>query len=59
MCVRVCTYECLYTYVFVYSLHGAGFNGIGEAKAEAEVVAVYDQQICSLEMVLSDAGGFL
>lgn len=46
---------------YIYSLHGAGFNGIGEAEAEAkaEVVAVYYQQICSLEMVLSDAGGFL
>lgn len=44
---------------YIYSLHGAGFNGIGEAEAKAEVVAVYYQQICSLEMVLSDAGGFL
>lgn len=45
--------------MFIYSLHGAGFNGIGETYAEAEVVAVYYQQICSLEIVLSDAGGFL
>lgn len=45
--------------MFIYSHHRAGFNGIGKAEVEAEVVAVYYQKICSLEMVLSDAGGFL